>query len=375
MSVVIKTVQGKQELRTFIHLPARIHADHANWMPPLYTDEYAYFDPNKNKAFSYCDTVLYLAYRNGQIRGRIMGIIHHPYNAEHGEQTVRFAHLECYDDAEVCRALLEAVEQWGRERGMTRCIGPYGFSDREPQGLLVEGFDKMPIIATICNHPYLPQLVEAHDYAKMMDCMDYLIDINRDIPEVYSKIFERVRRNTQFRLVEFRKTRELKPYIVPVFELINRTYAHLHGFTPLDEQEMHELAARYLPLIDPRFLKVVVDEQGKLISFMLGMPNMTKGFQRAKGKLFPFGFIFILRAAKTATQLDLLLGAIDEPYRGRGLDILVGWSMILSARKAGIQTFETNVVQEANTAMRAEYERVGAKLHKVFRIYQKALNA
>lgn len=375
MSVAIRIVQGKKDLNTFIHLPARIHADHSNWMPPLYMDEDAYFDPKKNKAFSYCDTVLFLAYRDNKPRGRIMGIIHHPYNTDHGEKTVRFAHLECYDDAEVCHALLDAVEQWGLEKGMNHSIGPFGFSDREPQGLLVEGFDKEPIIATMCNYPYLPQFVEQKGYGKLTDCMDYLIDINKDIPAVYHKIFERVQRNTQFRLLEFRKSREMKNYIVPVFELINRAYAHLHGFSPLDKQEMDELAARYLPILDPRFLKIVLDEQGQVIAFMLGMPNMTKGIQRAKGKLFPFGFIFVLHAAKTAKQLDLLLGAIDEPYRGRGLDILMGMSMIESARKAGIETFETNVVLEENTAMRAEYERVGAQLHKVFRIYQKDLNA
>ncbi|MBK6929711.1 MAG: hypothetical protein IPH12_02190 [Saprospirales bacterium] len=371
MSVSVRAVQGPKELHTFIHLPARIHARHANWMPPLYMDERIYFNPKKNKAFSYCDTVLYLAYQNGVPRGRIMGIIHHPYNADHGEKTARFMHLDCYDDEAVCHALLEAVELWARQKGMNRVVGPFGFSDKDPQGLLVQGFDKPPIMVTMCNFPYLPRFVESSGYSKQIDCMDYLIDIQNDIPEAYPKICERVQRNNQFRLLEFRKTKELKPYIVPVFELINRTYEGLYGFSPLDEEEMHELADRYLPILDPRFLKCVVDEAGHLIAFMLGMPNMTKGIQRAKGRLFPIGFLFILYAAKTTRQLDLLLGAIDETYRGRGLDILMGWKMIESARAAGIQTFETNLVLETNTRMRAEYERTGAKLYKVFRIYQK----
>ncbi len=374
MSVTIRQVEGARDLHTFIHLPAHIHARHANWMPPLYTDEKAYFDPAKNKSFLYCDTVLYLAYRNGKPLGRIMGIIHHPYNTEHREKTVRFAHLDCYDDEAVCHALLDAVEHWGREKGMKRIIGPFGFSGREPQGLLVEGFDKPPIMVTICNLPYLPRFVETNRYSKLTDCMDYLIDIHKDIPEIYPKIWERVRRNTQFRLVEFNKTKEMKPYIVPVFELINRTYADLQGFSPLDEQEMHETATRYLPILDPRFFKIVLDESDQVIAFMLGIPNMTKGIQRAKGKLFPIGFLHILYAARTAKQLDLLLGGIDAQYRGKGLDILMGWKMIESARNAGIQTFETNLVLETNTAMRAEYERLGAQLYKVFRIFQKDLN-
>ncbi|MEQ1747166.1 MAG: hypothetical protein ABMA02_17175 [Saprospiraceae bacterium] len=374
MSVSIRLVEGAKDLHTFIHLPARIHAGYANWMPPLYSDQKAFFDPAKNKSFSYCDTVLFLAYKNGKPQGRIMGIVHHPYNTEHGEKTVRFAHLDCFEDYDVCRALLDAVEHWGREKGMKRVIGPFGFSGREPQGLLVEGFDKPPIMVTACNQPYLPRFVEKHGYGKMTDCMDYLIDIHRDIPEIYPKIWERVQRNTQFRLVEFGKTREMKPYIVPIFELINRTYADLQGFSPLDEQEMRETAARYLPILDPRFLKVVVDEAGHVVAFMLGIPNMTKGIQRAKGKLLPFGFLHILHAARNARQLDLLLGGIDAPHRGRGLDILMGWKMVESARNAGILTFETNLVLETNTAMRAEYERLGAQLYKVFRIFQKELS-
>lgn len=374
MSVSIRLVEGAKDLHTFIHLPARIHAGHANWMPPLYADQKAFFDPARNKSFSYCDTALFLALKNGEPRGRIMGIIHHPYNREHQEKTVRFAHLDCFDDHEVCRALLDAVEKWGREKGMNRIIGPFGFSGREPQGLLVDGFDKPPIMVTVCNLPYLPRFVEQCGYGKLTDCMDYLIDIHKDIPEIYPKIWERVNRNTQFRLLEFTKTREMKPYIVPVFELINRTYADLQGFSPLDEQEMRETAARYLPILDPRFLKVVVDDSGKVVAFMLGIPNMTKGIQRAKGRLYPFGFLHILYAARTAKQLDLLLGGIDAPHRGKGLDILMGWKMVESARKAGILTFETNLVLETNTAMRAEYERLGAQLYKVFRIFQKELN-
>lgn len=373
MSVSIRTVQSPRDLHTFIHLPARIHAHNPNWMPPLYMDERVYFNPAKNKAFSYCDTILLLAYRDGKPHGRIMGIIHRPYNEHHGEKTVRFMHLDSFDDEAVAHALLDAVEQWGREKGMTKIVGPFGFSDKDPQGLLVEGFDKMPIMVTLCNLPYLPRFVENKGYEKLVDCLDYLVDIQHDIPDFYPRIYERIQRSSQFKITEFTKTRELKPYIVPVFELINRTYGDLYGFTPLDEEEMHELADRYLPILDPRFLKVVLDDAGQVIAFILGMPNMTKGIQRAKGRLFPIGFLFILYAAKTAKQLDLLLGAIDERYRGRGLDILMGWKMIESAKAAGIQTIETNLVLETNTRMRAEYEKMGAQLHKRFRVYQKDL--
>ena len=373
MAISIREVKNPQDLKTFIHLPARIHAHHANWMPPLYMDEEAYYNPAKNKAFSYCDTLLLLAYDGDQPRGRIMGIIHHPYNQDHGEKTVRFAHLDCYEDESVAHALLDAVEQWGLKNGMTQVVGPFGFSDKDPQGLLVEGFDKMPIMVTACNLPYLPLLVESKGYDKLIDCLDYILDIQNDVPDIYYRVYERMQRNSQFKLLDFRKKSELKPFIVPVFELINRTYKDLYGFTPLDKQEMHELADRYLPILDPRFLKVVLDETGELIAFILGLPNMTKGIQRAKGKLFPFGVLHIILSARRATQLDLMLGAIDERYRGRGLDIMLGWKIIESARAAGIRTFESNLVLETNTKMRAEYEKMGSRLCKRFRIYKREL--
>lgn len=373
MAISIREVKSPQDLKTYIHLPARIHAHHSNWMPPLYMDEEAYYNPAKNKAFSYCDTLLLLAYDGDQPRGRIMGIIHRPYNQDHGEKTVRFAHLDCYDDESVAHALLDAVEQWGLKHGMNQIVGPFGFSDKDPQGLLVEGFDKMPIMVTACNLPYLPLYVESKGYNKLIDCLDYILDIENDIPDIYSRVYERIQRNSQFNLLEFRKKSELKPFIVPVFELINRTYKDLYGFTPLDKQEMHELADRYLPILDPRFLKVVLDETGELIAFILGLPNMTKGIQRAKGKLFPFGVLHIILSARRATQLDLMLGAIDERYRGRGLDILLGWKIIESARAARIRTFESNLVLETNTRMRAEYEKMGSRLCKRFRIYKREL--
>ena len=154
---------------------------------------------------------------------------------------------------------------------------------------------------------------------------------------------------------------------------MNETYKDLYGFVPLDEQEMQETADRYLPILDPRFVKVVADERGNLASFMLGLPNMTPGIQRARGRIFPFGWWHILRAARRSTQLDLLLGAVAAPLRGRGLDILMGWNMIESARNAGMQTMESHLILETNKPMRAEFERMGAKPIKRFRIWEKPL--
>ncbi|MBK8043350.1 MAG: hypothetical protein IPK21_12250 [Haliscomenobacter sp.] len=159
-------VTSRAALKKFIHLPARVHAQRANWLPPLYLDEWTYFNPRKNNAFSYCDTLLLLAKRGATSVGRIMGIIHRPYNARTGEAAVRFAHLECFPDEEAVQALLSAVEAWGRSKGMTEMVGPFGFSDKDPEGLMIEGFDALPILVTATNQAYLPGYVERAGFEK-----------------------------------------------------------------------------------------------------------------------------------------------------------------------------------------------------------------
>lgn len=374
MAISVKEVKSKKELRAFIYLPARIHANHENWLPPIYMDEWSYFNPQKNKSFSYCETVLYLAYKDGVPVGRIMGIINKRYNGLHKEKTVRFAHFDCFEDEAAAFALLESVEQWGKQKGMEEIIGPFGFSEKDPQGFMIKGFDELPVIATSCNLPYMPRFTEKKGYGKKMDCFDFLIDLKEGgIPAHYSRIYERVKRNTRFQLLEFESRKALRPYVVPVFELVNEAYKDIFGFQPLDDGEIKFIVDRYLPLLNPRFVKIAADERGKAIAFFIGVPNMTKGIQRAKGKLFPFGFLHIIASARRARQLDLLLGAIGGSYRGMGIDILMAWPMIRSARQAGIETLETHLVSEDNKPMLAEYQRVNARMHKQFRVYGKGL--
>jgi GNAT superfamily N-acetyltransferase len=373
MEVTLRPVRNKRDLRTYIFLPEKIHAGHANWMPPLYMDEWAYYDPEKNKAFSYCDTLLLLAYRGDKPVGRIMGIIHHPHNEQEGLKTVRFAHFDCFEDEEAARALLQAIEQWGKEKGMIEIVGPFGFSDKDPEGFQVEGFGELPVLVTNINLPYMPRFMETFGYRKKIDCLDFIMDIHDGIPEHYPRLFERVSTNGKIWVREFSSKKALKPYISQVFYLINETYKDLYGFVPLDDQEIREMVDRYLPILDVRFVKIAFDRSDKMVGFIVGLPNLAKGIQKARGRLFPSGIFHIIRAARSTQQLDLMLGAVHPDYRGRGINILMGWLLIQSARKAGIRTFETHLVLETNRPMLAEYEKMGAKLHKRFRIYNKRL--
>lgn len=374
MEVTIREVKSRRDLKIFIYLPEKIHAKHENWVHPIYMDELSYFDARKNKAFSYSDTILLLAYRGENPVGRIMGIINKRYNEYKGEKTARFGYLETWEEEEIVGRLLQAVEGWAKERGMTRIIGPYGFTDQDPEGFLIEGFENRATIATYHNFEWMPPTVERQGYTKDVDYYVYKLEVPREIPEFYKKIYERVKRKGNFEIVEFKKRKEIKPWIIPVLELMNECYigSNIYGYTPLDKQEMVDLAKRYLPVLNPRLVKIVKKDE-EIVAFIVGIPDMTKGIKKARGRLFPFGFLKIFWAAKKTKQLDLLLGAIKESYRGRGLDVLMGVGMIMSAREAGLEVMDTHHEMESNVRVRAEMEKMGGKLYKRFRVYKKTL--
>jgi len=374
MAVEIREVQSRKDSRTFIYLPEKIHAGQANWVHPIYMDDRKFFDKTKNKAFTYCDTIMLLATRGDQCVGRVMGIINYRYNEHRNEKTARFGYLETHEDQETVHALLARIEDWARGKGMTRVVGPYGFSDQDPEGFLIEGFDHRATIATYYNFEWMPKLVENEGYAKDIDYFVYKLEVPKEMPEFYKRIFERAEKKGTFEIIEFKNKKQLKPWIRPIFSLMNETYMqnNIYGYAPLDEKEMDDLAKRYLPVVNPRFIKVVAKD-GEPAAFIIGMPDMSEGIQKAKGKLFPLGFIKILRAAKKTKQLDLLLGAIREKYRGMGLDVLMGVKMIQSALEAGYEVMDTHHEMETNVKVRAEMERMGGKIYKKFRVLQKAL--
>ncbi len=374
MALEIKEVASARDRHTFIYLPEKIHRGHRNWVPPIWLDEKKYFNPKKNRAFSYCDTIMLLAYRDSVPVGRIMGIINSRYNEYRQEKTARFGYLETYEDKEVVQALLGRIEDWVHHKGMVKIVGPYGFSDQDPEGFLIQGFENRATIATYYNFEWMPRMVEELGYTKDIDYFVYKIIIPKELPDFYQKIYDRVMRRGGFTILEFKKRREIKPWIRPVLSLMNECYlsGEIYGYAPLDEREMDELAKRYLPVIDPRFVKLVLKDN-EAVAFIVGIPDMTEGIQKARGRLLPFGFIHILRAARRTKQLDLLLGAIKEKYRGMGLDVLMGVKMLMSAWEAGFEIIDTHHEMETNVRVRAEMERMGGQVYKIYRVYQKPL--
>lgn len=369
--IALKEVTNPKELSLFIFLPKQLYKSYKEWVPPLYGDEKKFHSPKHNEALGYSDTIRYIAFKDGVPVGRIMGIINKKYNTEHKETTARFFNLDCINDKEISSLLINAIEKWAIHKGMNKVIGPFGFSDKDPQGLKIEGHENLAVILTPANPPYLQQLVENEGYTKELDCLSYKVHIPDILPESYIKICNRIRSRGSFTLKEFSSRSQLKPYIMPVLKLVNETYGHIFGFVPLSETEIVKLAAQYVPILEPDLVKLVLDKEQVPVGFVVSMPGMTKGLQQSGGLLFPFGFIHILSAMKRTQQLVLLLGAVKPGNRGVGVTALLAEALMRDARKRNMTVIDSHVILESNHLMRAEVENLGGVIYKRFRVYQK----
>jgi hypothetical protein len=370
--IIIKEVLTRKELREFIFLPEKIHKNEPQWLPFIYMDDWLLFDKKKNKSYKYADALLLLAYKDNKPVGRIMGIINNRYNAIHNENHGRFCFMECYNDKEVFHTLITRVEDWARQNRMSHLVGPLGFSDKDPQGFQIEGFEYPQVITIPTNSQYMVSLIEGEGFEKKIDLVNYYIKMPEELPLVYKKVLSRVEKTEGYKIIEFTKKKELKPYIIPVLELMNDTFKEIYGFVPLNDSEKTEFANRYLSILDPKFIKVVrADNQ--MIGFAISMPDISPGIKACNGRLLPFGIFKVLKESKRTKKLMMMLGGVKKEYRGKGLDVLMGVKILESAIKHKMDLIDSHLVLENNSRMRAEYERVGGRLIKKFRIYQKVL--
>ncbi len=370
--ITVKEVVTRKDLRDFIYLPEKVHRNEPEWLPPIYMDEWELYDRKKNKSFGYADALILLAYRDGKPAGRIMGLINRRYNDIHNEQHGRFCFMECYEDREVFHALINRVEEWARQNGMTKMIGPLGFSDKDPQGFQIEGFEYPQFITSPNNSPYMVSLIENEGYAKKVDLVNYLGKMPKEFPEVYERVLDRITRTREFTITEFPTKKQLKPYILRVLELMNDTFSEIYGFVPLNDKEKSDFAARYMPILDPKFIKVV-EKDGQLIGFAIGLPDLSAGIKACRGRLLPFGIFKVLRESKRSKKLIMMLGGVKKEFRGKGIDVLMGVKILQDGINSRMESLDSHLVLEDNLRMRGEYERIGCNVVKKFRIYQKDL--
>ena len=376
MHVTVKPVATKKELKQFICFNYELYKDSPYAVPDLYSDVRDTLDPTKNAAFDFCEAQPFIALREGKVVGRIVAIINHKANSAWNKKAVRFGWVDFIDDAEVVDALFAAVEQWGKERGMDEIQGPLGFTDFDPEGMLIEGFDRISTIATIYNYPYYPKHMERMGFTKDADWLEYMLTAPEELPEKHARITRIVQERFGLRIVKYTSHRKLaRERGVQIFEMLNEAYAELYGFSTLSPRQIQQYIAMYLPLLDLRLVPLIVDKDDNLVGFGILLPSLARAFQKARGFMFPFGWWHLIKALKwNDTQMtEMLLVAVKPEYQGKGAVALLFADIIPMHNKLGYRYSESNPELESNTKMQAQWEYFERENHKRRRAYMKKL--
>lgn len=375
MSIQVKTVQGKKDLDTFIKLPFKIYKGNKQWIPQLIMDERELFNPKKNPALENADMKLFVAYEDGHPVGRIAGILSHIANAKYKTKNMRFGWFECIDDTAVAGALFKAVEDWGRQTGMKTLTGPQGFTDLDPEGMLIEGFDQLPTIVSNYNYPYYQKLVEGAGFEKEIDYLEFRATVppKDEFPERLIRITEKIRQRSSMKLLEFKNKKELTKRAEELFYLVDEAFEEIYGAVPLTEKQVKYYVKKYIPFVHKDLVKAVVNQDDEMVGFMITLPSMTRGFQKARGRLFPFGWFHLLRAIRTHEILDFYLAGIRKKYRGLGVDLMMVVGIGKVASDMGFKYAESNLELETNQKIQAQWKHFNPVQHRRRRIFRKEI--
>ena len=375
-SVKIVEVTTARQRRIFVDYPNKLYKDEPNFVPAFYGDDLSDWDPKKNPAFSYCDAKCFLAYRGNEVVGRIGAILSRRANEKWGTKRMRFSQVDFIDDPEVSSALFKTVEDWAREMGCDEVHGPLGFCDLDREGMLVEGYDRPGMFITYYNRPYYNQHLKSLGYGKDVDWIEYLIPVPQKGDGNYERldrIAKAVLKKGKFHKVKLKKRSQYKPYVKQAFELVNEAYAPLYGVVELTGKQIDKYAAKFVPLIDPRVCCLIVDENDKLVAFGVGAPSMAKAMQRSRGRLFPTGWIGVLRSLKKNDTLDLFLIAVKPSLQGTGLNGVVMDHLTKGCNALGITHAETGPQLELNHKVLGQWKMLNLTPHKRRRCYIKKL--
>lgn len=367
MSILIRTVATRKDLKTFARFANNLYKGNKYYVPCMPLDDMNTLDPEKNAAFEFCKAECYLAYKNGVLVGRVAAIINYKANQAWNVNQVRFGWFDFIDDIEVSAALLDAVISFGKSHGMTQIVGPLGFTDFDPEGMLVEGFDRISTMALIYNHPYYPEHMKKLGYVKETGWFEYRITIPETVPERHTTLASMIleRYNLKVRKLTRRQIKK-ENYGQKLFRLINQTYCVLYGFSLLSEKQIEQFVGVYLSLIDARMLTFIEDENGELIGAGISMPSIAAALQKCNGEIFPFGWWHLLKAMfmKRSDTVELLLIGVRPDYQKRGIPTLLFCDLIQTYNKLGFRYAETNACLESNTSVRALWSQFESEQHK-----------
>lgn len=379
-SIKIQKVETKKQLRAFIDFHYDLYKGNPYDVPNLFMDEKNTLSPSKNPAFDFCEAEYYLAYdEDGQVVGRIAGIINHKANDRWKRNSVRFGWLDFIDDLDVSRALFRAVEDYGRRKGMTEIVGPLGFTDMDPEGMLIMGFDKLGTMPTIYNYDYYPRHMEQMGgWEKDADYVEYYMRVPEKVPEKYSKIAAMIADRYNLHVKKLTRKDIREGYGYKVFDLINDTYKNLYGFSELTPRQIDQYVKEYLPMLDLNLVTCIEDgnADNKLVGIGITMPSMSRAMQKCRrGRLLPFGWWHVLRAAKChkTEGVDLLLLGVLPEYRSKGASALLFADLIPRYISYGFKWGESQVEMENNEGVQRQWGALSPENHKRRRCYKKML--
>lgn len=374
MAITVKKVSSKKELKTFIRFNYELYRNNPYSVPDLYDDMLNTFSTEKNAAFEFCEADYFLAYKDGKVVGRVAAIINNRANETWAKKEVRFGWIDFIDDLEVSKALLDKVEEWGKERGMESIVGPLGFTDMDAEGMLVEGFDQLGTMATIYNYPYYPVHMDKLGFVKDADWVEYKLMVPDKLPEKFVRISEIILQKYKLKIKKL-KRKEIKEgnYGQKIFDLINEAYAPLFGYSQMTQRQIEQYIKMYLPLIDLRMVSLVEDEEGNLIAAGISMPSLSVALQKAKGRLLPFGWFYLLKALfiKKPKILDLLLVGVKPEYQSKGVNALLFYDLVPIYQQMGFEYGESNPELELNKKVQAQWSAFESVQHKRRRAFKK----
>lgn len=374
MSVEIKKVTTKSDLKRFIRFNYEFYKNNPYSVPDLYDDMLNTFSPQKNAAFEFCEADYFMAFRDGKMVGRVAAIINRRANETWKKKTVRFGWIDFIDDIEVSTALIDTVKQWGKERGMTEMEGPLGFIDMDAEGMLVEGFDQLSTMATIYNYPYYPQHMEKLGLVKSADWVEMKIYVPDAIPEKHKRISEIISKRYNLHIRKLKSKKEVYKTGIghEIFRLINEAYTPLFGYSRMTERQIDQYVNMYVPVLDLRMVTLVENEKNELVAVGISMASLSRALQKAKGRLLPFGWWYLLKALmwKRPKVLDLLLVAVRPDYQGKGANALLFTDLIPIYKKMGFEYAESNPELEMNDKVQNQWQYFKTEQHKRRRCFK-----
>ncbi len=369
--IEVKKVSTKKELKKFIAFQNQLYKGNKFWCPPMRLDELNTLSRDKNPAFDFCEAEYWLAFRGKTMVGRIAGIINHKANERWNEKLVRFGWIDFVDDPEVSRVLIETVMEWGQSKGMQGIQGPLGFSDMDNEGMLIKGYDELATLASIYNYPYYVDHMEKLGFTKAADWVQYEFEIPPVIPEKVDRLSLLVQEKYKLRLIKAKKAKELLPYAPKMFKTLNLAFNELYGYTELTRKQVDMYVKAYFGFVRPEFISFVIDEQDEVVGFGISLPSLTKALQKCNGKLFPFGFLYLMMAMKKNDTIDMYLNGVRPDYQSKGVNALYYNEMHRAYIKYGIKKAITNPQLEDNAKALTIWKNFKGRQHLTRRCWIK----